>query len=355
MKRHLLLGIVLALVVGSSAVAGEEKAAKPYRIAVLPFEASKVEAKTWGNEVADLLSALLATKENLQLVERGDLEKLIKEHGLNLTGLTTAEDQLKLGKLSGAQFLIIGRMFPIDRDICIVAKVVGVETSKVSAVVAQGPLSDKLAPVVTALAEKVSAALNEKADALLPRADVAKDTVQTIKDAIAKDKTEGPRAGVLPRFLVSVNETHSRPVRDPASATELLIIAKDAGFSVVDAASSKQALSEWAVRFLKDTDTKLPIGADTADVVLVGEGISEFGTRTGDLITCVGRLELQAVDVRTGKVLSVGRKTSRATDLTETIAAKTALEAAAKELAPKLFSEAVIQWRAAGNVKEEKK
>jgi len=348
------LGVVAMLLAGvcadsraaEPAPEGKPRKARAYRVAVLDFDTTRAKdakASQWGAEVADLLTALLSAETNLQLVERADLEGAIREHKLTLTGLVAEEDRAKLGRLVGAQFLVMGRVFTIDRDVCIVAKVVSVETSRMTAEVVQGKLSGELAPVVRKLAGRVGAAIRKKAPVLLPRPRTEPDVIDTIREGLGK--------GPLPKVLVSVSESHRglRPARevDPAAATECVFLLRLCGFDVSEEESAKRVVEGWAKRFLRDTDAEMPDILAGVDVVLVGQGFSEFGTRTGDLVTSLARLEVQAVDTRTGRILAIGRATTRAVDLAEGIAAKTALQKAAASIAKKLIPEATIEWRKA--------
>jgi hypothetical protein len=72
-------------------------------------------------------------------------------------------------------------------------------------------------------------------------------------------------------------------------------------------------------------------------VELVGEAFSELGMRKGNLISCKARVELKAIQKSTGKILAIDRQTSVAVDLSEQIAAKSALQKAAQVLAPRFL------------------
>ena len=62
---------------------------------------------------------------------------------------------------------------------------------------------------------------------------------------------------------------------------------------------------------------------------VTGEAFSEFAGRHGDLVSVKARVEVKAVDRKTGKVLAVDRQTAVAVDLAEQVAGKTALQEAA--------------------------
>jgi len=100
-------------------------------------------------------------------------------------------------------------------------------------------------------------------------------------------------------------------------------------------------LSDWARDFLKETGKAIPTGLSEADILIVGEGFSEYAGMTEKLISVKARVEMKAVDVKSGKILAVSRATTTAVDLSENIAGKSALQKAAGEIALKLIPEAV--------------
>ena len=107
-------------------------------------------------------------------------------------------------------------------------------------------------------------------------------------------------------LLVSIAEQHvGRIVIDPAAETEVTLMARESGFEVVDpkAGSSKQA-----------------------DILLQGEGFSEFAMRRGNMVSVKARLEVKAVDRATDRVIATDRQTTVVVDLSEEIAGKSALQ-----------------------------
>ena len=74
---------------------------------------------------------------------------------------------------------------------------------------------------------------------------------------------------------------------------------------------------------------------------IIGEAFSEFGMRKGNLQSCRARIEIKARDVASGNIISVDRQTSVAVDLAEHVAAKTALQNGADELASRLLPKLV--------------
>ncbi len=78
-----------------------------------------------------------------------------------------------------------------------------------------------------------------------------------------------------------------------------------------------------------------------ADVIIEGQGVSEFAMRKGEIVFVKARLEVKAVDRATGKVFAVDRQTEVSVDLTELLAGKAALQEAAAKLSERLLPKIV--------------
>jgi hypothetical protein len=107
---------------------------------------------------------------------------------------------------------------------------------------------------------------------------------------------------------------------DPAAETEFSKFAKDTGFALVDPLEGPRSMT---------------------DVMVTGEGISETASRHGNLVSVKARVEIKAVDRKTGKILVSDRQTAIAVDLTENIAGKTALQNASAILAERILPQLV--------------
>jgi TolB-like protein len=90
-------------------VKDKERMQKPLRIAVLPFtDATQGEfSKGSGVAVSDALTSEIVKISNWNVVERSQLEKLISEKSMNLSGLTNA-DYTAIGKITKTDFIIVG-------------------------------------------------------------------------------------------------------------------------------------------------------------------------------------------------------------------------------------------------------
>lgn len=299
---HLYL-LLLTCLIQSSLEAAEPT---PVSVAVLDFESKEESVRDLGSKVATLLNAYLSVEGSLILVERAEIEKALGEQELGLSGTVSSESAAKVGHLTGAKVLVTGKVFRADRDLMMVAKVIGTETSRVYGELVKGPASASLDTLVSQLATKVASSITSRVDTLVARAPSRDNRVDAIKKKLGDSK--------LPSVAIKIPEQHfGSPVVDPAAQTELGLLLQQAGFTLVDEKSDQKP-----------------------DVEISGEAFSAFGLRRGNLISCKARVELKVQTRSGGKILAVDRETSVAVDITEQTAAKLALQNAAAELATRL-------------------
>ena len=126
---------------------------------------------------------------------------------------------------------------------------------------------------------------------------------------------------VRPVVMVHVSERHiGQPTVDPAAQTEVAKFAKETGFELIDPEEG---------------------GKSKADVLITGEGFSEVAGRVAGMVSVKARVELKAVDRKTGKVLASDRQTVVVVDLSEQIAGKTGLQQAGADLAERILPKLV--------------
>jgi hypothetical protein len=284
----------------------------PLTVAVFDFESKDEAVRDLGPKVSALINANLSADPQLITVERAELEKVLSEQELGLSGSVSAESAAKVGNLTGAKVLVTGRVFKLDNSLTLVAKIIGTETSRVYGEVVNGKSDAALADLSAELAKKIAADLTQKGDTLVAKVLTHEDRVATIKKALGDKK--------LPAVSVKISEQHFGPfvVIDPAAQTELSLLLQQCGFTLVD-----------------DNSDRKP------DIEITGEALSEFGTRKGSLQSCRARIEIKARDRAAGNIISTDRQTSVGVDVAERIAAKTALQNAAGELAERLLPKLV--------------
>jgi TolB-like protein len=287
----------------------EQASNEVYPVAVLPFQHRGREASEIGNQITDLLFAGLIVNPELYLVEREDLAKLLDEQELNLSGVVNPQSATKVGQLTGAKILIVGSVLEVNDNLYLVAKVIGTETSRVFGASVKGKVGDELDKLVEQLSAKVAQTVIDQAANLVAKSASREDRIAALRKQIGNGK--------LPSVYVSVTERHvGQATIDPAAETEISIFCRALGFKLIDSEAGSK------------TD---------ADILMVGEGFSEFAARKGNLQSVKARLELKAIERESGEVIAIDRDVAIAVDLTEQIAGKTALQSAAADIAERIL------------------
>ncbi|HUT10598.1 MAG TPA: CsgG/HfaB family protein [Thermoguttaceae bacterium] len=300
------LGLLLAA--GSPAAA-----AKVYPAAILPFQERGDDVKGLGAQVTDLLFAELVADERMYLVDREDLDEILKELELSRSGMVKSSEAAQVGQLTGAKILLTGSVIQVDGKLYLVAKIIGTETTRVLGASVKGNVRDELDALTGQLADEVARTIETRAEDLIAKPRTREDRLAAVKEALGNAER--------PIVKVTVSERHvGQATIDPAAETEIILFCKEAGFEVIDPSHGD---------------------ARQADMLLIGEGMSEFAARHGSLTSVKARLELKAVDARTGRVVAIDRQTSVEVDLSEQLAGKAALQEAAAEIAERLLPKIV--------------
>jgi hypothetical protein len=296
--------VVLTLIFGAVLVHAADNI---LTVAVFDFDSNDEDVRGLGPKVATLVSADLSAEPQLITVERTDIEKILGEHELGLSGTVSAESAAKVGQLTGAKVLVTGRVFKTDGVLVIVGKYIGTETGIVYGKIVRGNAKSTLPDLSDSLAKQIAADIVQNGDKLVAHVETREELIAKIKKTL-EGKT-------LPSVSVKISEQHfGQRVIDPAAETELGTILQACGFKLVDGSSTNHA-----------------------DVQITGDAFSAYGGQhKGNLISCKSRVEVQA-HKQNGDLVTVDRQTSVAVDIAEQTAAKTALQNATSELAGRLL------------------
>jgi len=306
-RQNLILGCVVWTVLTCSS-----QGAEVYPLAILPFEERGKGMEGEGAKASDVLFAQLVTNPQIYLVDRADMTKLLQEQELNLTGMVSGDQAVQLGRLTGAKILLSGSVIDAGSSTYLVAKLIGTETSRVIGEKVKGNAGAEIAELAEQLAGKLVALLENRGGEL-----VAKPVSE--EDAIAALKAKLGEAN-RPVVKVTIEERHvGQATIDPAAETEMAKYCRETGFTVIDADSKR----------------------NNVDVLIKGEGFSEFASRRGDLISVKARVEIKAIDASSQEVIAIDREVAVAVDLTEQLAGKTALQAAAAQIAQRMLPDLV--------------
>jgi TolB-like protein len=278
-------------------------------VAILDFDTNAPGSPDLGKQIGEALTATLTGDDGFTLVDRSSMAKTLQENQLNLTGLVNADQATKIGKLVGAKILVTGKVFPLDKQLFFTAKLIGTETSLVEGVLVKGDRDGSLGDLLMQLSDKVAKRLRDAGPRLIARDDALQDPLPGLKKSLAGRK--------LPKVAVRITERHvtlALAARiDPAAETEVRMILRDAGFTVIE--GDEKEIADAGVKYLID-----------------GEAFSEFAARIATLVNCSARVEIKMTDRKTGEVAFTDRQTARAIDLAENIAGKTALQKAGHQL-----------------------
>ncbi len=292
----------------SGVIAAEGDRPVPVSVAVLNFQQVGVQDKALSEAAMSTIEAELSGLDNLLLLERQQLDAILDEQAMNISGIVNAEQSVKIGMLTGSQVLVSGKLIEMGDDTMMMVKIMGTETGRVFVVKHSYTTSELGLPQLDAFATEVAATVNEKRMDLLPTSSSTASMTQALKQAMAGKS--------LPSMAIEIPEFHiSRPIPDPAAETAVASIWRDLGGEIL----------------AYDDENLKP------DVIILGEAFSEFGMRKGDLVSCMARVEVKAYAPDSGRILYQGAVHSVAVDLGENIAAKKALTDAGYQIAAEMI------------------
>ena len=343
----------------------------PVAIATFSSAANVREADTVRRAVVDGLINHLSQFDGVRVVERERIGEALQDLRMSSEGMIDQATALQLGKMTGARVIVTGNILQIDDELAITARLINTETSELVATRATGSRGNLLA-TVDELAAGVADRLLQDDKGTLARAD-DRDAERTAEQRQAlQDQLKGL---ARPRLLVLLPESHlNRIVPDPAGETELVEWLLACGFPVASAeyagVEAPTPMAQWdsetdvrirrpnvrdGVQWLissrsihgfvtggmsKDAGKLLEI----ADVLILGQGISERASTRSGIQSCKARLELKAIDIQTGEVLVSKSTYGAGLDVAEHIAGKRALQAAGRQMAIDLIPGLAKRW-----------
>lgn len=283
-----------------------------YPIAVLPFADRSTDLRL-AAQVTDVVTARLGGEAGLSLVERAEIDRLLAEQRLNLSGAVTAAEAVRIGQLAGAKLLVSGSVAQLDKSVLLSAKIIATESGRVIVASVSGTASDDLGALAGKLADRVVELLGQRAGELVPKIASRPDRVAMLKKQLGPAKR--------PTLWIHVSERHvGQPTIDPAAQTELMRLCRETGFEVFDTPEG---------------------GQKRADILVEGEAFSELAGRHAELVSVKARVEVKAVERQTGRVLVAERQTEVVVDLAEHVAGKSALQQAAAAIAERMLTKLV--------------
>lgn len=108
---------------------------KPTRVAIISFDNSSGKESEYGDlggPLRDMLTSDLNSVENLSMVDRQALQKVLEEQNLNNSKKFDQSTATKIGKLLGAEMIITGTYFEMFGSLRVDAKLINVETGEIA-------------------------------------------------------------------------------------------------------------------------------------------------------------------------------------------------------------------------------
>ena len=226
MRAPLLTAAAAALVLacGAGSVQAQTAAPDVPTVAVLDFTGLMVgqggNSAPLGKAVSAMLVTELIGRPGVKVIERAQLQDLLTEQKLSLSGRVDEGTALEVGKLVGAQYVIHGQVTSIADNLRMDMRAVDVETSEIMEVQKLSGRTDDLLDVVVKMADLFSSKLKLPAPSARPGA--AKipvlATVEFSRGVDFEDKGDNQQALEHYRAALKIHPDH----RDAKAAVERL-------------------------------------------------------------------------------------------------------------------------------------
>ena len=117
--------------VDKTIAAYNELDSKEYRNSLAITELDDNTGKDLGVGLTELLTTKLSQSKLFRLVERKNLKKLLKEQALSLSGILEPQSAIEVGKLSGADILLVGSITKLGTNYLINLRLIETKTGTI--------------------------------------------------------------------------------------------------------------------------------------------------------------------------------------------------------------------------------
>ena len=183
MKRLIVSIIIMLTALPVACVLADDVAEQAvYPVAVLPFQDRSKEVTGQGKIVADILFANLVTDPSILLVDREDLETVLKEQELNISGVVNPAQAAQVGQVIGAKIIVTGSVVRAEKTVYLVAKIIGTETTRVLGASIKGTVDEPLDKLSEKLASEVGATILKDAAKLVATPPTRDNRIAALKE-----------------------------------------------------------------------------------------------------------------------------------------------------------------------------
>ena len=157
MKIALVTACIALSFFGLSSFSKAEEPKKPHTMAVLTFKNLRSSTETdWiGEGATETLTTKLAGVPGLVVVERSQIKKMLEEQTFQQIGVTDPTNAVKLGKVLGAERIVIGTYAGQGESVLFNVRVVDVETAQILSTASVTGTTGKILDLLFQLAEAV--------------------------------------------------------------------------------------------------------------------------------------------------------------------------------------------------------
>jgi hypothetical protein len=165
-----------------AALETKEVQSADYIVAILPFRVDVDDdgIKAKGHEIAVLLNTSLLQNESIMLVERAQIDAILSEQELGLSGLVDGESAAKIGHLLGAKVLVTGQVMVDQKDLVFAAKIIGVETGVVMGVTESMSMKGSIETLSNSMAKRMGNLFENKGHSLIAKPVESEDLLEKL-------------------------------------------------------------------------------------------------------------------------------------------------------------------------------
>ncbi|MBI4544837.1 MAG: hypothetical protein HY703_06565 [Gemmatimonadetes bacterium] len=219
--------VPLVLLAFSTSLLAQEPASGGATVAVLDFTGSSLtlqEASAVGKGLAGMIITELAGRPGVRVIERQQLQSVLQEQKLALSGRVDDATALEIGKLLGAQYLITGAAtLGLAKDARLDIRVLNVETSEILRAQKVTGKQEDFLDMVVKIADQFSRDLKLKVPAREPAVEVPFQAIIFYSQGLDfEDKGQPERAIEMYRKALAAFPGH----REAKAALERLTKAK---------------------------------------------------------------------------------------------------------------------------------
>jgi len=107
-KKSVLPKITIFIILLASFLNGQNLDKLKKRVAVVAFEDKAHYGNNIGQGISDMLVTALVESNKFNVIERSELDEILKEQGLGMSGMVTEQSAAQVGKLLGVELIVTG-------------------------------------------------------------------------------------------------------------------------------------------------------------------------------------------------------------------------------------------------------